>query len=371
MARLLIAFFSIYSLLHAFFYFRVKVLLPAKWPFHFVLILFMALMVFAPVMTRLLERADHDALARVSAIVGYSWLGFLFYSFWGFLLVGAAGILCKMVNLVTGSSLPTFTGSTPAVCVLVAALLINIYGYFEARSVRVERVVLKTDKLPAGTDRLRIAQISDVHLGLLVREERMADILRRVEAEDPDILVSTGDLVDGDMTKIGALPALFAKFQPRLGKYAITGNHEVYAGLAESLEAEREFGFTVLSGEMKTVGNVLNVVGVDDPAAGLHENEKEILEKAKNGLFTLLLKHRPDPAGESLGLFDLQLSGHTHYGQIYPFRYFAEMVYPLQNGPYYLSKGSVLYTSRGSGTWGPPIRVLAPPEVAIFDIVRE
>jgi hypothetical protein len=199
----------------------------------------------------------------------------------------------------------------------------------------------------------------------------MADILRRVEAEDPDILVSTGDLVDGDMTKIGALPALFAKFQPRLGKYAITGNHEVYAGLAESLEAEREFGFTVLSGEMKTVGNVLNVVGVDDPAAGLHENEKEILEKAKNGLFTLLLKHRPDPAGESLGLFDLQLSGHTHYGQIYPFRYFAEMVYPLQNGPYYLSKGSVLYTSRGSGTWGPPIRVLAPPEVAIFDIVRE
>ena len=199
----------------------------------------------------------------------------------------------------------------------------------------------------------------------------MADILRKVEAEDPDILVSTGDLVDGDMSNIESLPALFEKLHPRLGKFAISGNHEVYAGLDESLEAERAFGFTVLAGEVKTVGNVVNIAGVDDPAAGFNENEKEILEKAQNGLFTILLKHRPEPVGESLGLFDLQLSGHTHYGQIYPFRYFCAMVYPLQNGAYYLSKGSVLYTSRGTGTWGPPIRVLAPPEVAILDIVRE
>jgi hypothetical protein len=155
-----------------------------------------------------------------------------------------------------------------------------------------------------------------------------------------------------------------------LGKYAITGNHEVYAGLAESLEAERAFGFDLLRGEVKTVGNVLNIVGIDDPAAGMEENERAILAGAQNGLFTLFLKHRPDPSIGSLGLFDLQLSGHTHYGQLFPFRYIAALVYPLQNGPYYLAGGSVLYTSRGSGTWGPPIRVLAPPEVTIIDIVR-
>jgi len=115
----------------------------------------------------------------------------------------------------------------------------------------------------------------------------------------------------------------------------------------------------------------LNIVGVDDPATGAPEDEKAILGKAQNGLFTLFLKHRPDPAEDSLGLFDLQLSGHTHYGQLFPFRYVSGFVYPLQNGPYYLSKGSMLYTSRGSGTWGPPIRVLATPEVTIFDIIRE
>src|SRR5208337_229999 len=258
--------------------------------------------VFAPIGTRLLERGDHYVLARASALLGYSWLGFLFYAFWGFLLIGAAGILCWLGNLIAGSSLPTFTGPTAAVCVLAAVFTINIYGYFEARSLHVERIVIKTAKLPVGTDRLRIAQISDVHLGLLVREDRMAAILSKVSAGNPDILVSTGDLVDGNMDGIDALPALFGKLQPRLGKYAITGNHEVYAGLNQSLTAEKAFGFTVLSGQVTTVGNILNIVGVDDPATGLPEDEKAVLEKAQNGLFTLLLKHRPDPLKESLGL---------------------------------------------------------------------
>ena len=106
MVRFLIVFFSIYSLLHAFVYSRVKVLLPVKWPVHLLLILFMALMVFAPVGTRLLEKGDHYILARASALLGYGWLGFLFYCFWGFLLIGAAGILCKLGNLIAGFLCP-------------------------------------------------------------------------------------------------------------------------------------------------------------------------------------------------------------------------------------------------------------------------
>lgn len=371
MAWFLTAFFLIYSLLNAFFYSRVRVLLPERWLGHIVLIVFLSSMVFAPVGTRLLERSGQDLAARISALVGYSWLGFLFYSFCGFVLMGAVGVLCRLFNLLAGLSLPTCTGPKAAALVLATALAINIYGYFEAHSIRVEKIVIKTAKFPPQTERLRIAQISDVHLGLMAREERLADILRKVEAEKPDILVSTGDLVDGDMDKIGVLPAMFERIRPRLGMYAITGNHEVYAGLAGSLCAEKAFGFTVLSGEVITVDNVLNIVGVDDPAAGLPEDEEKILGKSQNGLFTLFLKHRPDPLKQSLGLYDLQLSGHTHYGQLFPFRFIVGLFYPLQNGPYYLPKGSILYTSRGSGTWGPPIRVLAPPEITIFDIVRE
>ncbi|MGC8490757.1 MAG: metallophosphoesterase [Syntrophobacteraceae bacterium] len=371
MTRFLVIFFAIYSLLHALVYSRVRVLLPEIPPARAAVVVLFALMIFAPVGARLLERAASFGAARVCAFAAYCWLGFIFYCFWASLLADFAGAILRLANFLGGFSLPVPNGPATATCVLAAAVLLNVYGYFEARSIRVERVVLKSAKLPRGIDRVRIAQISDVHLGLTAGEERMERILRRVESQRPDVLVSTGDLLDGHLEKTEAVAALFSKIHPRYGKYAITGNHEVFAGLQECMEIEKSFGFTVLRGEAKKVGDVLNIVGVDDPVAGPDRDEAEILGGIQNGLFTLLLKHRPEVNNGSCGLFDLQLSGHTHYGQLFPFRYFVGAYYTFQNGPYHLANGSVLYTSRGSGSWGPPVRVLAPPEVTIIDVVRE
>ncbi|MCE5336385.1 MAG: metallophosphoesterase [Desulfobacteraceae bacterium] len=371
MIRFLLVFFSVYTLMHALFYVRVRVLLHGRFHLHLIVVLFLLLMISAPAGARLLERADYYDCARVLATIGYSWLGFIFYAFLGYLLLGAFGALTGLINLAAGSTLPTLTGERSTAAVLFCVLAILGYGYLEARSIRLELMEISTSKLPEGVDRIRIAQISDVHLGLLVREGRMGMILDRVESAAPDILVCTGDLVDGNMSRIESLPALFGKIRPRLGKYAVTGNHEVYSGYSGAMSALKEMGFTVLSGEALTVGNLINIVGVDDPSLGLPQNERAILGRAANGLFTVFLKHRPDPSQESRGLFDLQLSGHTHYGQLFPFRLFSRLIYPLQNGPYRLAGDAILYTSRGSGTWGPPFRVLAPPEVTIFDIVRE
>ena len=370
MAGFLTAYFAIYSLMHALVYWRVRDLLPRGTPVLAGAIVFMALMILAPLGTRLFERKGCLGAARAWGLAGYGWLGFLFYCFWGVLLVLVAGTLCRLANLVTGFSLPVFDGPATSIGILVAALAINIYGWFEARAVRVERVTLESAKLPPGVERLRIAQISDVHLGLLAGEKRMARILRSLEGERPDVLVSTGDLIDGKIEKVEAVATLFSKIPTRLGKFAVTGNHEIYAGLRESVAAMGIFGFTLLRGEARKIDNVLNIAGVDDPAAGSDGDEKAILARTRNGLFTLFLKHRPDPGDDTAGLFDLQLSGHAHYGQLFPFRYVTGLFHPLQNGLYNLSNGSALYTSRGSGSWGPPVRVLARPEVAIIDIVR-
>lgn len=368
MILFLLTFLSVYSLMHVFFYSRVRILLPEKWPFSVLLALFLALMVFMPIWARLLERNHHHVAARIAATVGYPWMGFLFYAFWCFLLLGIAGALFRFVQ---GAGPGPLSGKTAALLVLGAVLLINVYGFFEARSIRVERIAIRTGKLPEGIDRLRIAQISDIHLGLLTWTERLDEILGKVRAENPDILVSTGDLVDGDMGGAEDLRKIFETVRPRLGKYAVTGNHEAYAGLAESIQAEESFGFTLLRGEGRKVENAINIAGIDDPATGMAAEEGVVLDSVRNGLFTLFLKHRPEVRPASLGKFDLQLSGHTHYGQLFPFRYFVRLFYPLLNGPYYLEKGSVLYTSRGSGTWGPPIRVLAPPEITVIDLIRE
>lgn len=372
MRRFLLAYFSIYSLMHAFVYSRVKNLLPDLLAVRAGVMVFLALMVLAPVGARLLDRLRWRRAARGCGLAGYIWLGFLFYCFCGFVLVSMAGVLLRpAADLFAGFVPSGLAGPAATVCVLASAAAINIYGYFEARSVRVERLVVESSKLPPGVDSLRIAQISDVHLGPWAGEKRMARILCPIEAERPDMLVSTGDLIDGSMEKIEAVAVLFSKIPTRLGKYAVTGNHEVYAGLAESIAAKKALGFTVLRGEAKRIENIVTIAGVDDPAAGPEKDEKAVLDGVKNGLFTLLLKHRPSPCEASPGLFDLQLSGHTHYGQLFPFRYITGLFYPLQNGLYHLANGSLLYTSRGSGTWGPPVRVLARPEVTIIDVVRE
>ena len=132
----------------------------------------------------------------------------------------------------------------------------------------------------------------------------------------------------------------------------------------------------MLRGEALTLAGLISIAGVDDPAGGrfgLSKNvaEKTLLAKLPRETFTLLLKHRPTIDGESLGLFDLQLSGHTHRGQIFPFGLITRLVFPYHSGYYQLAKDSRLYASRGAGTWGPPIRFLAPPEVTVIDLIHK
>ncbi len=128
----------------------------------------------------------------------------------------------------------------------------------------------------------------------------------------------------------------------------------------------------MLRGEGLTIHGIINIAGVDDPAGKYFQvreiSEKIILPGLPSHLFTVLLKHQPVIDKEALGLFHLQLSGHTHKGQIYPFRYLTRLVFPLYTGYHRLSENTHLYVSRGSGTWGPPIRFLAPPEVTLIEL---
>lgn len=372
MTLFLLTFISIYTCMHALVFARIRILLSGKACLQILTVFFFALMVVAPIGARLLEREGHELVARVTAYIAYFWMGFVSLSFCGFLLLWSLDILGRGLRYFKLVSFPQLLGVVPTAAVLVFITLVCLYGAYEATQIRVERVVIPTLKLPENKAKLKIAQISDIHLGLMVRDGRLKRIMDRLRSENPDLLVSTGDLVDGSMGQRNGIPELFMEFDPPLGKFAITGNHEFYAGLKQSLELTELFGFKVLRGEAVNVGGVLNIVGVDDPTSGESQTrESLLLAEIRNGAFTLFLKHRPEAREESLGLFDLQLSGHTHRGQIFPFNLVIGLVYPMQDGLYRLSKGSWLYTSRGTGTWGPPMRVLSPPEVTIIELVRQ
>jgi len=169
---------------------------------------------------------------------------------------------------------------------------------------------------------------------------------------------------------------MFRELQPPLGMVAVLGNHEYYAGLGSSRRFLKQSGFQVLQDQAALVGEYLALVGVDDPAAkrfgknGIAD-ETHLLSDIPHGRFVLLLKHRPVAAQASLGKFDLQLSGHVHKGQIFPFNLLTWLQFPVRAGMNQLAGGSRLYVNRGTGTWGPPIRFLAPPELTVIDLVPQ
>jgi uncharacterized protein len=372
----LTAILFLYSLLNAYLFVRARAALAFGPTTAVVFAVFLLAMITAPILVRLSENAGLPLLARALAITGFTWAGLLFLFVCATLLVDAGRSLIYLAGRVSGTDLSFLTAYSKAYFITSVSVVvaIGIYGAFEAGAIRTERIVLYTPKVAAATGPIRIVQVSDIHLGLIVWEARLRRIVEQVRKAKPDILVSTGDLVDGQMNEPDGMSDLILALKPRYGKYAVTGNHEFYAGLDQALAFTRRMGFRVLRGEAATIPGVVTVVGVDDPAGpgvgGSAKGEKELLATVSGGnQFVLFLKHRPAVAPGSLGLFDLQLSGHVHYGQIFPFRLITRLAYPMIGGLYSLSSNSLLYVNRGTGTWGPPIRFLAPPEVTIIDLV--
>lgn len=378
MSLFLSVFFALYAGAHCYAFIKALSAFAFGAGAGLVLSLFMLLMTFMPFIIHYLEKYGLDALARPAAFTGYMWMGLLFL-----FCAAAAPLDCyrtavSAAAFLSGKDLSgiSLSGYQLFMAAFMISLAAALYGYFDAKNIRTENLLIKTGKLSRETGRLRIVQISDVHLGLIVREERLKRILSAVKDAGPDILVSTGDLIDGELAGQNGLSEMIKEITPRHGKFAVTGNHEYYAGITQSLNFTREAGFTILSGS--AVSGPITIAGVDDPAASAFRqsppiSEKNLLQAAAREAgdkFVLLLKHRPLVDSGSSGLFDLQLSGHTHKGQICPFGILTKIYYPVYTGYRKLQGNAHLYVSRGSGTWGPPIRFLAPPEITVIDLVH-
>jgi predicted MPP superfamily phosphohydrolase len=207
-------------------------------------------------------------------------------------------------------------------------------------------------------------------------ERHIRRIVDEINSLAPDVIVSTGDLVDMQMDHLQGLVEQIERLQARWGKFAVYGNHEFLAGIDAARDVTERAGFILLSGGGVTVNDAVNIAGVDDPAVkrsmqqpGI--DEAELLKQFNNGLFTVLLKHQPVMESASIRRFDLQLSGHVHGGQIFPFGLLTRAFYRIPVGLSPAGDAGWIYVSRGAGTWGPPMRVLAPPEITLIDLRPE
>jgi predicted MPP superfamily phosphohydrolase len=375
MSLFLLTFVLIYGGVHAYAFFKIKGCVALGTAASVMVIAFFITMVAGPLLVRFAERHGFEAVAGAVADVAYTWMGFIFLCFSAALFLDLYHLLAVLVGTVLHRDFAPFIPGNALSCsaALAWGSIVTLYGYGEARHIRVEHVTIASPKLPPSVGKLVLVQISDLHLGLMVGKDRLARVLEKVRGENPDLVVSTGDLVDGQLDGLADLVPLLQELKPPMGKFAVTGNHEFYAGLSQAVGFTEQAGFQMLRQKAVPVGDAFILAGVDDPAA--HRGspplfpEHVFLSSLPRERFILLLKHRPvmDPA--SLGLFDLQLSGHVHKGQIFPFNLLTHFFYPVKMGLSSYSNNSYLYVSRGTGTWGPPIRFLAPPEITVFTIV--
>jgi predicted MPP superfamily phosphohydrolase len=267
--------------------------------------------------------------------------------------------------------------SALAVSVLAAAM--TLLGFRNARrTARVKTVDVPIAGLPSALHGFTIAQISDIHVGPTIRGRYVSSIVARVNALEADLVAVTGDLVDGSVAELRAHVAPLAELSSRHGTFFVTGNHEYYSGVHAWIRELSGLGIRVLVNEhvvLRHEESALVVAGVTDTSAHHFEPahrsspERALAGAPEDATVRVLLAHQPQSAEAAADAgFHLQLSGHTHGGQFWPWNYFVRMQQPFVAGLARV-RDLWIYTSRGTGYWGPPIRLGAPSEITRVRLV--
>ncbi len=342
--------------------------------------LFIVLALLVPigfVSFRLLPRA---AASWISWIV-YVWLGCLFFLF--FLLVSVDAIrfamrfVAKPVDPDRRLFVARMLGSGVAALTGVLGIA-SLYGGL--REVAVKKIRVPIAKLPKRMSGFKIVQITDVHVGPTIGGAFIDDLVQKTNAMEPDVVAITGDLVDGSVATLAPFVAGLAKITAKHGVFFVTGNHEYYSGVDEWIAHLTSMGIRVLRNERVVIGEAggadggFDLAGVDDAHAasyghGHGMNIPKALRGRDESRAIVLLAHQPKAIFDAKkGNVDLQLSGHTHGGQLFPWNYFVKLDQPYVEG-LFDHDGTKIYVSPGTGYWGPPMRLGTRAEITCVELV--
>ncbi len=314
-----------------------------------------------------LERADIIVLGKPLSWIGSFWIAAFIY----FLILVATIDILRLVNhflhffpeVIGRDSAVTARVTALSVILIVAAIV--VYGFINAQIIRVRTFEFNLAKQAGARKTLNIAMASDIHLSSIINSSRVRHIVDKLNSLSPDIVLLPGDIVDGDLNPVihQNLGESLRQIRAPLGVYAITGNHEYIGGVEKACEYIVAHGIRMLRDSTVFVDNSFYIVGREDRSARKRKTLAELMENVDKKYPIILMDHQPFHLEEAaVNGIDLQLSGHTHYGQFWPFNHITNMVYELAYG--YILKGSThIYVSSGVGTWGPPIRIIADPEI--------
>lgn len=378
-ARLgIIAFLALYASIiavtHFYLVLRLVLLADVASPFREIGVASIVVLGLCLFLRPLAERFGGGRLAELLAWPAFVWMGVSFLLLLALLASDlVVSIASGAVSVIVGPSAARAL-SYPAQAALVASGggMLSLWGLFLAlRPPAVRRLALAIPGWPAALNGFRIVQLSDVHIGPLLDRRFAASLVSQVNALCPDLVAVTGDLVDGSVERIGEEVEPLGRLVARHGTFFVTGNHDYFSRAEPWVERIRSLGWCVLRNERVTIGDgadAFDVAGVDDRFGRYFgPGHGEDLDRALDGRDLarplVLLAHNPNSfdAAAERGV-DLQLSGHTHGGQLWPFAYFVRLATPYVAGLFQRGR-SLLYVSRGTGFWGPPMRLFHPAEI--------
>ncbi len=338
----------------------------------FILGIFWAFMLFYPVGRVLMARGRNPLFAPLVKIGSFH-LALMIYLLMGVVLIDLVRLADRIIPFLskTFSSRPRQTGLVLFLLVAGISVLVVAGGVLNAARPRIRELALSIDKRAGGRKDVSIVMASDIHLGTIAGSARLRTLVDRINRLAPDIVLLPGDVVDESVTpeEEEAMTSIFEKIRAPLGVYAVPGNHEYYGGLERNLAYLRKWGVRVLQDEAFEVGGSFYLIGRKDLTSLRRGQARTSIEEimkaggvdARRPL--ILLDHQPVhlEEAEAAGI-DLQLSGHTHAGQLFPLNLINKRIYEQYWG--YLRKGGTqYYVSCGVGTWGPPVRTGSVPEI--------
>lgn len=368
---------SVNLLVNVYIFMRTKTLFPGTNGVWWLFTILFWLLAFAYVIGRFTERSGAMALAEPFVKIGSWWLGAMVYLTLLFLL---ADLLRGVNGLFNISEIFKFNwasekGKTVTAIVYALSAVILIGGYMSARIPTINRVEFQLNKT-VPNEKQKVVLVSDIHLGMMISNGKLNKMVQLVNNENADLVLLAGDIFDEDLGPViqNNMGDLLKNLRAKHGVFAVLGNHEFYGNAAAAHEYLKNHNITVLRDSVVTLPNGIAVVGREDITAERMYDKKrktltELLENVDTENPVFVLDHQPYNLSEvAEHSVDLQVSGHTHNGQMWPFNYITGAMFEISKG-YGKIKDTHFFVSSGYGTWGPPIRTNSRSEIVVMEIL--